>query len=165
MSVRWVLVMGTGRDRSFAVSMTPEELKACGRRIVDELFNQGDLTVIDQLIDPDFREYVVADGEDVSAADVRDYVTEIRRAFPDLRSHIDLQVAEGDLLVQRLTITGTHDGEPFRGLPATGRQFRISLAEISQMGPNGRFVRRWTLHDALGLLRQLGALPTEAVPS
>lgn len=141
--------------------MSPEDIKARGRRITEELFNQGDLTVVDELIDPTYTEYLAAEHETVSAAQLKDFITDIRRAFPDLRAHTEQQIVEGDTLVQRLTVTGTHDGVPLHGLPATGKRIRVSVVDFSRIGPNGKFVQRWTLADQLAVLSQLGRLPAD----
>jgi predicted ester cyclase len=143
--------------------MSSEEIKARGRRITEELINQGDLSVVDELIDPDYTEYVVAQRQTVSAAGMKEFITVVRRAFPDLHAHTEQQIVEGDTLVQRLTMTGTHQGQPFHGLSATGRRIRFGVVDISRMGANGKFVQRWTLADQLALLSQLSLLPDGAM--
>ena len=144
--------------------MSPDEIKARGRRITDELFNQGDLSVVDELIDPGYTEYLAAEHKTVSAAELKDLITDMRRAFPDLHAHTEQQIVEGDTLVQRLTVTGTHDGVPPSGAPATGRRIRVSVVDISRIGPDGRFMQRWTLADQLAVLSQLNLLPAGSAP-
>ncbi|WP_436499457.1 ester cyclase [Actinokineospora sp. HUAS TT18] len=140
--------------------MSPEELKACGRRVTEELFNQGDQAVADRLLGPDYTDYIVADGTALSAMQLRDLVVRLRAAFPDLRSQIEEQIVEGDILVQRLTVTGTHRGAAFNGVPTSGRRVRISAVSIARMGPDGRFAEQWTLHDRHAVLAQLGVEPS-----
>ncbi len=78
-------------------------------------------------------------------------------AFPDLVHHVDEQTAEGDRVVNRLAVRGTHRGE-FQGIAPTGR--RIEMAAISiQRVDAGRLVGGWILADLAGLLQQLGAMP------
>jgi|KBSSwiStaDraftv2_1062776.scaffolds.fasta_scaffold1002068_2 predicted ester cyclase len=144
--------------------MSPDEIKARGRRITDELFNQGDLSVVDELIDPGYTEYLAAEHKTVSAAELKDLITDMRRAFPDLHAHTEQQIVEGDTLVQRLTVTGTHDGVPPSGAPATGKRIRVSVVDISRIGPDGRFMQRWTLADQLAVLSQLNLLPAGSAP-
>ncbi|MFI6595378.1 ester cyclase [Nonomuraea sp. NPDC050536] len=118
--------------------MTPEELKERGRRIAEELFNQGDLSVADELIDRDYTQYIAAGRRTVSGlAAVKDQIVRLRQAFPDLRSHVDEQIAEGDTLVQRLTVRGTH--------AETGREIEFDLVDIARVGADGTFVARWSL--------------------
>lgn len=144
--------------------MSPEELKTRGRRITEELFNQGDLSVAKELVAADYTEYIAGDLFSVSSVDdLTECVAEIRGAFPDLCSSIEDQIVEGDRLVQRITVAGTHDGKPFMGLPASGHRITISLVSISRIGTDGRFVEQWTWLDQLTLLRQLG-MPSVLAP-
>src|SRR5690242_4284704 len=125
--------------------MTPEELRARARRITEELFNQGDLAVIDELVDPAYIQYLATEDRTTDAAAWAAFITEMRRAFPDLRAHTEQQVVEGDTLAQRLKVTGTHDGVAFAGLPpATGARLRVNVVDIYRVGPAGRFTERWT---------------------
>src|SRR4029453_1212301 len=123
--------------------MSPDEIKARGRRITDELFNQGDLSVVDELIDPSYTEHLAAEHKTASAAELKDFITDTRPPLPHLHAPTEQQIVEGDTLVQRLTVTGTHDGVPLYGHPATGRRIRISVVDISRIGPDGRFMQRW----------------------
>jgi predicted ester cyclase len=114
--------------------MTPEELRACGRRLVEELFNQGDLSVADQIIDPRYIEHMLSEQPAaVGVEGVKRFVTQVRRAFPDICCRIDDQIIEGDKLVQRLTVSGTHEGRPFLGVPGNGAPVTISLVEIFRL--------------------------------
>lgn len=143
-----------GRD---AGGMTPDEIRARARRITDELINQGDVAVLDELVDPGYVQYLAAEDRTTGAAELAEFVTEIRRAFPDLRAHTEQQVVEGDTLAQRLTLTGTHSGAAFAGLPpATGARLRVQVVDIYRIGPGGRFTQRWTLWDEHAVRRQLG---------
>ena len=119
---------------------------------------------MDELIDPGYTEYLAAEHKTVSAAELKDLITDMRRAFPDLHAHTEQQIVEGDTLVQRLTVTGTHDGVPPSGAPATGKRIRVSVVDISRIGPDGRFMQRWTLADQLAVLSQLNLLPAGSAP-
>jgi steroid delta-isomerase-like uncharacterized protein len=79
-------------------------------------------------------------------------------AFPDLTLAVDNLIAEGDDVVLRWEAHGTHQGE-FLGVPATGKEVAISGVLISRFAA-GRIVDDWEIADLLGLLRQVGAIPT-----
>jgi steroid delta-isomerase-like uncharacterized protein len=81
-----------------------------------------------------------------------------RAAFPDQRVTIEDLVAEDDRVVNRSTYTGTHLGE-FQGIPPTGKRFTIGGINVSRIA-NGRIVEDWTILDQLGMLQQLGVIPT-----
>jgi predicted ester cyclase len=137
--------------------MTPDEIRGRARRITEELFNQGDLAVITELLDPGYIQYLATEDRTTSADELAMFVTEIRRAFPDLCAHTDQQVVEGDTLAQRLTITGTHNGAAYAGLPpATGARLRVHVVDIYRIGAAGRFTQRWTLWDEHAVRTQLG---------
>ena len=70
---------------------------------------------------------------------------------------VEDQVAEGETVVTRMTLRGTHHGA-FRGIPPTGKQIAVSLIGIDRF-KNGKFAEQWSQLDNLGLLQQLGAGP------
>jgi predicted ester cyclase len=137
--------------------MMLDELKARARRIPEELLTQGDLAVADELIDPDCRNYApqpIATGID----GVKSWVQTLRRAFLDLRAVVEDEIAEGDTVVQRLRLGGTHVG-PLFGVRPTGRRANWQLVEILRAGPDETFVECWSSWDRLDLLLQLGVIP------
>lgn len=79
-------------------------------------------------------------------------------AFPDEATVFEDQVAEGTKVVSRMTSTATHRGE-FQGIPATGKQIRVTGIWIDRV-VDGRIVERWGEFDLMGLMQQLGAIPT-----
>jgi steroid delta-isomerase-like uncharacterized protein len=81
-----------------------------------------------------------------------------RLGFPDLRVEVLDQIAEGDAVVTRTMAAGTHTGT-FQGVPATGRTVQIDGISIERYR-NGRVAERWDQFDLLGMLQQLGAIPT-----
>lgn len=82
-------------------------------------------------------------------------------AFPDLRHEIEDLFAEGDKVVMRWTMIGTHSGAPFIGQPATGRQMRVSGISIFRLA-EGIIVEHWAEPDSLGFMQQLGVIPMPA---
>ena len=79
-------------------------------------------------------------------------------AFPDLYSTIDLLVAEENLVVGRHTTTGAHKGD-FMGIPATGKQVNFTETHILRI-VNGNAVELWGNQDDIGMMQQLGVIPT-----
>jgi predicted ester cyclase len=78
-------------------------------------------------------------------------------AFPDSHFMLEDLIAEGDKVVQRYTIRGTHRGN-FMGVPATGKVVTFTGIVISRFA-GGKFVEEWDNQDVLGLMQQLGAIP------
>ena len=89
--------------------------------------------------------------------EVAEHYQQLLGGFPDLQVRIeDELIAEGDLVVARHTLTGTHTG-PFAGRDASGRFARWSSIRIYRID-GGKVVQTWAMQDRLGL-QQLGALP------
>lgn len=81
----------------------------------------------------------------------------IRAAFPDLHVTVEDMVAEGDKVVARVTMSGTHKGE-FMGIAPTGKQITVGIIEILRIA-GGKVVEHWNVVDSLGMMQQLGAVP------
>ena len=136
--------------------MSPEELKARARRLVEEVFNQGDLAVAEELISSDYLHHVPGEPPAPGLTGFKDWVTLMHSTFPDFHVIVEDEIAEGDRVVQRVTVRGTHERELFGVLP-TGRKVTFGAVDINRAGPDGKFAEHWSSVDLLGLLQQLGA--------
>jgi steroid delta-isomerase-like uncharacterized protein len=127
------------------------------RALVGEVWNNGNLATVDEVFAPNYRGHDPdRPGLDGPEA-VKRSVAEFHTAFPDFAISIDDLIAEGDRVVWRYTMTGTHNA-PFLGAPPCGR--RIAATGISIFRIDGGVLREgWINFDALGMLRQFGALP------
>jgi steroid delta-isomerase-like uncharacterized protein len=131
--------------------MLPEQNKAVVRRYLDEVWNKGNLTVIDELIAPDYLQHTrnVPPGRE----GVKQFFRLMRTAFSNVAYQVDDMVAEEDKVVWRWTITGIHSGT-FQDITATGKPFIITGINIVRM-ENGQLSENWGEQDNLGLLQQL----------
>ncbi|MDX6397487.1 MAG: hypothetical protein QOJ43_895 [Gaiellaceae bacterium] len=137
------------------------ENKALARRFFLEAFNDGNLSVIDELAAPEIVNHDSAmPGPMVGIDAVKAAVAGYRTGFPDLQITIDEQVAEGDRVVTRWSARGTHGGD-LMGMPATGKQATVTGMTIDRL-ENGRIVETRTNWDTLGMLQQLGTVPALA---
>ncbi len=138
-----------------------DQNKAIAARIPLEAFNQGKLEVIDEVIaDNSVDHGTLPPGMPSGKEGVKALVKALRSAFPDLKIAIDLQVAEGDLVVQHATSTGTMKGE-FAGMPPSGKSAKWEAIHISRI-KDGKIVEHWVVQDQLGMLQQLGFIPQTA---
>lgn len=80
-------------------------------------------------------------------------------AFPGYRYEIHDQIAQGDMVVNRVTWHAVHTGT-FAGVPATGRTVEIRGINMFRVR-DGRVVEQWAQPDFLGLMQQIGAIPSE----
>lgn len=133
-----------------------ERNKMLVRRAVEEVYNQGNLDVVDEIVASDF--VIHSSSEDIHGPEgTKQYVAMLRAAFPDLHISITDQIAEGDRVATRWIAQGTHTGA-FQGIPPTGKPVRVTAIDIDRVA-NGKVVECWTNVDELGLLQQLGVVP------
>jgi steroid delta-isomerase-like uncharacterized protein len=138
--------------------MSIEQNKAVARRLIEDVFNQGDISLVDELIAPDFVEHEEMPPGTPSGREGNKAATAmLRSAFPDFKATIDDMVAEGDKVVLRLTWSGTQEGE-FMGMPPSGKRFSISVFDILRID-GGKIVEHWGQMDQMAMMQQLGAMP------
>jgi steroid delta-isomerase-like uncharacterized protein len=137
--------------------MSTEQNKDLVRRFYEEVWNKGNLNVADQLMATDVTDHTAPPGLPPGLEGHKQLVTMFRTPFPDLDSTIEDQVAEGDTVVSRLRVRGTHQGE-FFGVPPTSKQFTITSIDLDRIG-DGKIVEHWSIADQLGLMQQLGIIP------
>jgi len=127
---------------------------------MEEAFSQGKVEVMDEVL---HSEFVCWDpnsesGEIRGADNLRSEVEYFRSAIPDLTYTIDDQIVEGDKVVTRYTVSGTHQGE-FFGVPGSGRRIEMTGINIDRFDENGKLVEEWPEYDLLGAMQQMGAIP------
>jgi steroid delta-isomerase-like uncharacterized protein len=136
--------------------MSTEENKTLARRLF-EIFGTGDLALADELIAADVIDHQALPGMPPGREGFKQFVSIFHAAFPDLHVTVEDLIAEGDKVVGRTTMRGTHQGE-FMGIPPTGKQCTISGIDIIRFA-NGQVVEHWGNSDDLGLMQQLGVIP------
>jgi steroid delta-isomerase-like uncharacterized protein len=139
--------------------------KAIVRRYVEEYQTGGRMEVATELVAEDFihhsgREWGRTQiGRELATM----FVTMLRGAFPDVKAVIHDQIAESDMVATRKTFHGTHRGA-FMGVAATGKPVVIDAIDILRIA-DGQLAEHWTVVDMLGLMQQIGALPSPGPPS
>jgi predicted ester cyclase len=137
--------------------MSAEENKALARRVLEEMFNKGNLDVADELLAPNYVDHDPAMPEDIHGPEgFKQYVSGYRSAFSDLHLEFEDQIAEGDKVVTRWTGTGTHDGE-LSGIAPTGNRVTLPGMEIVRIS-GGKLVEGWEGYDTMNLMRQLDVM-------
>ena len=125
-----------------------------------DALNQGKaLDLIEETYTADYVLHDPSVAEPVQGTQgVRDFIASVLSGFPDARYTIEHLVAEGDTVAQHVSVHGTHQGE-FNGIPATGKPVAVELMVISRFA-DGRIAEEWQLFDALGMLTQMGLVPS-----
>lgn len=137
--------------------MSLEENKAIVRRFFEQVWNKGNLDVIDET---HAAGYVLHDptGDIQGTEGLRQFVMVYRTAFPDFHVTIEDEIAEGDMVVLRWTITGTHKAE-LMGIPPTNKRMMMAGITMGRIASR-KIVEAWNSLDALGMMQQLGVIPT-----
>ena len=133
-----------------------EKNKLIFQRFYKEVLNQGNLDVIDEVVDPNVVSHNAIPGQKPGAAGFKEALAGFQKAFPDLKGVAEDIIAEGDKVICRFTTTATHQGE-FMGYPPTGNQFSYEEIVIVRF-KNGKIVEHWAVADVLAMMEQLGAI-------
>jgi predicted ester cyclase len=139
--------------------MSTKDLKALARHFVEE-FNKGKAAAL-AFVEENWANDVVMHswvGERRGLKDGKQLVSGLYDAFPDMHLTLDDAIAEGDKLVIRYTVTGTHEGT-FMGIPPTNKKGTVWALEIDRI-INGKLVEYWARLDTLDFMQQLGVIPT-----
>ena len=137
--------------------MSAEETKAIVERFWEEVWNKKNLKIVDELLPDNIVIHnfgAVVEGREAWRQSFTPFFT----AFPDLKFTVELTIIEGDRMAVRWAATGTHTGD-FRGIAPTGKQINIAGVAIYRVA-EGKIVEGWSQPDTLGLLQQIGAIPT-----
>ena len=131
--------------------MSTEQNKALFRRFMDEVFNRGNISLVDEVCAPDFVEREeLPPGIPPGCEAIKQFSTVFRSAFPDLKVTIDDMIAEGDKVVVRGTWSGTHKGE-FMGIPPTGKSVSFGVIDTVRIA-GGKLVEHWGQMDNLRMM-------------
>lgn len=138
--------------------MSEKENKALAQEAV-EAFNRGDLDAAGRLFTADYVDHDPSRaGLPTGPEGVKQAWSMMRAAFPDLQATIEDVIVEGDKVAVRGTVRGTHRGE-LMGIPPTGKQVTVTLIDINRI-ENGKLAERWGEADMLGMMQQIGAVPS-----
>lgn len=134
--------------------MSTEDNKALARRMY-ELINTGNLDGIDGLVSASFVEHEAFPGLPSTGPEApKAALAMFRAAFPDLRMSADDMLAEGNKVVVRGTMSGTHKGE-FMGIPPTDGNVKVQFIDIIEFR-DGMATAHWGITDQAAMMEQLG---------
>jgi hypothetical protein len=132
--------------------MSTTDVKAVARRFIEEVLGKGRFDMMGELAAPHYLDHNLPPGVTPQQS-----IGAVRAGFPDLRVTIDDRIAEGDKVVTRWTIHGTHTGNLF-GMPPTGQAMTMTGISIYRIA-EGKMVEGWVQYDQLGMMQQLGLAP------
>ena len=139
--------------------MKLDQNKTIAKRFIQEVFVKADEHAVDELTAPDFVPHSWP-GVEPGVESLKQAQRRVAAGLEDARMTIEDVIAEGDKVAVRLISHGRHVGE-FMGMPASGKEYDISEIHIFRIA-DGKVAEHWRDADMLGMLRQLGAMPTPA---
>lgn len=133
----------------------PENSVELVQQLYEEVWNKGNLGLVDEILTSDFVDYNQPPGAPDGREGYKAGVSMIRSAFPDIQFTLDQILAEDDRVAIRLTGRGTHRGD-FLGISATGKE--VSLGSMTFVHfKNGKIAKRWGISDIPRVMQQLQA--------
>ena len=117
-----------------------EESKVLATRIVQEIWNEGNLELVDEIIAPDYADKVAGDGSPVGPDGFKQAVAGIKFAFPDFSITIDDRISEDDKVALVWTFKGTHKGE-LMGIAPTDKKVEFDGVYLYKF-KEGKLVER-----------------------
>jgi len=131
-----------------------EKNRALLLRLIDESFNRGDTSVIDEIVAADLKEHQRGNSDGTDG--MKELVTVLRTWFPDFNMTVRDTAAVGDTVWARFTASGTNLG-PVMGKPPTGKKMAVDVIDIVRI-KDGKIVEHWGVPDQLGMMIQLGLM-------
>ena len=132
------------------------DLKSLNHRWI-KAFNERDWKTESAVRSTNFKAYLSGTTGPLDNAAWSRFMVDFTMAFPDSGISIESCIEDGDTVVTRWTLTGTHQGV-FQGIPPTGRPVKFAGLEFNRV-VDGRFVEHWSMFDNIALLQQIGAMP------
>jgi predicted ester cyclase len=143
------------------MSTTQEATNKAAVKRFDDALNSGDaqriFKTIDEVVAPDALIRTPLPIKATGAELAKELWGRLLRAYPDLHITIEDLIAEGDKVVSRNTVTGTHQGE-YMGIPPTSKSVTYNEVIITRWA-DGHIVETWAVVDVLAQMRQLGVIP------
>jgi steroid delta-isomerase-like uncharacterized protein len=141
--------------------MSIEQNKAVVYRLNTEIMNRRNADSVDEIFSPDVVFYQSGRPIIQGREAFRQWLSNADSStWGNWQADIEETVAEGDLVVVRWTIRGTHEGE-WRGVAPTGKPVTVTGMTIHRV-VDGKIAEAWAEEDWLGVMQQIGALPTPA---
>lgn len=135
----------------------PDEIttanKQLVRRFYKEVYGDWNLAMVDEVVSPRFTSHDWPEGSPTGRQGFELFYSAIRTAVPDARYEVDDLIAEGDKVVVRWRLLGTHEGD-FRGIAPTGQAIALKGIAIYRVD-GGKLMERWVVTDLYGLLEEI----------
>lgn len=136
--------------------MSTDDNKTLVRRYYEEVISTGAIEAVPRFVAPDYVEVHDNRRYPIGLDGAKGHVLGVRRTYPDLRLTVEQQIAEGEWVVSRVTMRGTHAGE-WQGITPTGKTVEVTAVNVERV-VNGRIVEHGGAANLLGPLMEIGAV-------
>ena len=130
------------------------DLKALARRLYDEAINVGNADMVDELTTDDFVEHEALPGMPTGRDAPKQMIHMANQGFSNFRMVVEEMSSEGNKVVVRLRMQGTHTGD-FMGIPASGHEIDVPAIDILELR-DGKVSAHWGVTDMAAMLEQMG---------
>jgi len=137
-----------------------EKNKQIVREFIDTVINRREYDQAKLFISPDYIDHNSESGEPTDIDGLLRHIKAVRTTYPGLKVTIHDQIAEKDMVVTRICITGTHEGD-WLGMKPTHKQLSIDAVNINRI-ENELIVEHWGMANTLEALLEIGAIKTTA---
>ena len=138
--------------------MSAEENKGVVRRMIEEVWNDHDFINFEEVVTENHFDHMAVPEHQRGVAAERHVMEWLLTVFPDHRFDLEDAAGDGEAIAVRGTCSGTHEGELW-GIPPTGKRFAVQQSYWFRV-VDGKVAEHWAVREDLGLLRQLGVLPS-----
>lgn len=115
--------------------------------------------MIDEIVQSDVQIRTPLPVQATGPRALKEVFARLHHAFPDLHVTVEELIEEGDKVVGRNSVTGTHQGE-YMGIPPTGKSITYNEIMIFRF-EGGRIAETWGVVDVFSQMKQLGAIPAK----
>jgi len=136
--------------------LSAEENKLLVRRYYEEVVNTGNVDLLTEFVSPDYVEVYNNIKHPIGLKGAQDHILGVRNTYPDLHLTIEQQITEGEWVVTRVTMRGTHKGV-WLGMKPTGKKVEMCAVNIDRV-VEGRIVEHGGAANLLEPLLEIGAL-------
>lgn len=137
--------------------MSIEQNKAIARRFF-EVWNANTPEELDTFLSADYVTHSPLPGVSSDREGMKQWMSMVSTAFPGIQFSVDIQIAEGNMVMTRWSAKGMHTAS-FMGIPATNKMGHVTGNVLVRI-VDGQTVESWGEWDAMGLMRQLGVVPS-----
>lgn len=137
--------------------MSNEQNKAIARRFF-EVWNANTPEALDTFHAVDYVTHTPLPGVSSDREGMKQWMSMVSTAFPNIHFSVDIQIAEGDMVMTRWSAKGMHTA-PFMGIPTTNKVVHVTGNALARI-VDGQTVESWGEWDSMGLMHQLGVVPS-----